>query len=149
MIPRPPRSTRTDTLFPYTTLFRSDAHIVAGRVDLLDRIDIDTEYLPPILDVDQLLVAAGGVGIFNPFDIDRIGRDFRQHLLEPSDLFGAALLAEALAAAVHRVGEAVLLHRLPQVIHRLRLEGPDGGVGLSTEERRGGKKGVRQGKSRG
>src|SRR6056297_3862496 len=29
MIPRPPKSTRTDTLFPYTTLFRSgtrDAH---------------------------------------------------------------------------------------------------------------------------
>src|SRR3546814_19797523 len=25
MIPRPPRSTRTDTLFPYTTLFRSIA----------------------------------------------------------------------------------------------------------------------------
>src|SRR3546814_17214762 len=25
MIPRPPRSTRTDTLFPYTTLFRSRA----------------------------------------------------------------------------------------------------------------------------
>src|SRR3546814_1998393 len=28
MIRRPPRSTRTDTLFPYTTLFRSDG---AGR----------------------------------------------------------------------------------------------------------------------
>src|SRR3546814_1967136 len=26
MIRRPPRSTRTDTLFPYTTLFRSAAH---------------------------------------------------------------------------------------------------------------------------
>src|SRR3546814_12643493 len=26
MIRRPPRSTRTDTLFPYTTLFRSDWH---------------------------------------------------------------------------------------------------------------------------
>src|SRR3546814_9335322 len=26
MIRRPPRSTRTDTLFPYTTLFRSDHH---------------------------------------------------------------------------------------------------------------------------
>src|SRR3546814_7350693 len=25
MIPRPPRSTRTDTLFPYTTLFRSNS----------------------------------------------------------------------------------------------------------------------------
>src|SRR3546814_3108249 len=30
MIRRPPRSTRTDTLFPYTTLFRSDA--VPGAV---------------------------------------------------------------------------------------------------------------------
>src|SRR3546814_6068337 len=28
MIRRPPRSTRTDTLFPYTTLFRSNAHPV-------------------------------------------------------------------------------------------------------------------------
>src|SRR3546814_9711653 len=26
MIRRPPRSTRTDTLFPYTTLFRSSGH---------------------------------------------------------------------------------------------------------------------------
>src|SRR3546814_11975588 len=30
MIRRPPRSTRTDTLFPYPTLFRSDGH-GAGR----------------------------------------------------------------------------------------------------------------------
>src|SRR3546814_12745483 len=29
MIRRPPRSTRTDTLFPYTTLFRSGAVLVA------------------------------------------------------------------------------------------------------------------------
>src|SRR3546814_8223225 len=29
MIRRPPRSTRTDTLFPYTTLFRSSAQIGA------------------------------------------------------------------------------------------------------------------------
>src|SRR3546814_2936999 len=29
MIRRPPRSTRTDTLFPYTTLFRSSAHAVS------------------------------------------------------------------------------------------------------------------------
>src|SRR3546814_17668637 len=31
MIRRPPRSTRTDTLFPYTTLFRSDPGL--GAVD--------------------------------------------------------------------------------------------------------------------
>src|SRR3546814_18771824 len=30
MIPRPPRSTRTDTLFPYTTLFRSVSAVYAA-----------------------------------------------------------------------------------------------------------------------
>src|SRR3546814_3164482 len=35
MIRRPPRSTRTDTLFPYTTLFRSSA---AGRTDVRLRL---------------------------------------------------------------------------------------------------------------
>src|SRR3546814_17042078 len=34
MIRRPPRSTRTDTLFPYTTLFRSEVH----RPDLVNRL---------------------------------------------------------------------------------------------------------------
>src|SRR3546814_13290345 len=39
MIRRPPRSTRTDTLFPYTTLFRS-VHRRARRVDAaVERID--------------------------------------------------------------------------------------------------------------
>src|SRR3546814_12645877 len=40
MIPRPPRSTRTDTLFPYTTLFRSTAlgglAMIAGMLILGD-----------------------------------------------------------------------------------------------------------------
>src|SRR3546814_7709786 len=39
MIRRPPRSTRTDTLFPYTTLFRSRQVVVDQRIDVhrLDR----------------------------------------------------------------------------------------------------------------
>src|SRR3546814_14094358 len=45
MIRRPPKSTRTDTLFPYTTLFRSDASMMmrpyvrwdCGRGDLKSR----------------------------------------------------------------------------------------------------------------
>src|SRR3546814_18909541 len=37
MIRRPPRSTRTDTLFPYTTLFRSQYQI--GRATGLQRSD--------------------------------------------------------------------------------------------------------------
>src|SRR3546814_5620139 len=32
MIRRPPRSTRTDTLFPYTTLFRSEVRELAERL---------------------------------------------------------------------------------------------------------------------
>src|SRR3546814_2003905 len=40
MIRRPPRSTRTDTLFPYTTLFRSSGHAKheAQECDLEERI---------------------------------------------------------------------------------------------------------------
>src|SRR3546814_8109713 len=34
MIRRPPRSTRTDTLFPYTTLFRSHQHVLCLRVGI-------------------------------------------------------------------------------------------------------------------
>src|SRR3546814_20241433 len=37
MIRRPPRSTRTDTLFPYTTLFRSEGQAVT--LTLTDEID--------------------------------------------------------------------------------------------------------------
>src|SRR3546814_7327873 len=37
MIRRPPRSTRTDTLFPYTTLFRSVVDLAAQRLDLVER----------------------------------------------------------------------------------------------------------------
>src|SRR3546814_5970088 len=50
MIRRPPRSTRTDTLFPYTTLFRSAdfrAPIVAET--LLDRLSMVTRTFPRTL----------------------------------------------------------------------------------------------------
>src|SRR3546814_8704080 len=37
MIRRPPRSTRTDTLFPYTTLFRSSDGLLLEYVHILTR----------------------------------------------------------------------------------------------------------------
>src|SRR3546814_5334852 len=37
MIRRPPRSTRTDTLFPYTTLFRSPVHVLETQDRLRKR----------------------------------------------------------------------------------------------------------------
>src|SRR3546814_4887989 len=47
MIRRPPRSTRTDTLFPYTTLFRSPAEwIGCGQADII----IDRPGIAPIGD---------------------------------------------------------------------------------------------------
>src|SRR3546814_8520525 len=36
MIRRPPRSTRTDTLFPYTTLFRSFSSVVSQGLDQIE-----------------------------------------------------------------------------------------------------------------
>src|SRR3546814_4912811 len=40
MIRRPPRSTRTDTLFPYTTLFRSCDARCGHRAAVVDTADI-------------------------------------------------------------------------------------------------------------
>src|SRR3546814_8705768 len=37
MIRRPPRSTRTDTLFPYTTLFRSAHRQIVNKLDRWNR----------------------------------------------------------------------------------------------------------------
>src|SRR3546814_9396171 len=55
MIRRPPRSTRTDTLFPYTTLFRS---VVAGQVLRLRQALVQHPVEPPGL----VRVAVDGVG---------------------------------------------------------------------------------------
>src|SRR3546814_7017520 len=53
MIRRPPRSTRTDTLFPYTTLFRS--HGGFGE-DLGIGADVDLQILRPHAFGDQRLL---------------------------------------------------------------------------------------------
>src|SRR3546814_1683492 len=59
MIRRPPRSTLTDTLFPYTTLFRSELGIgeVAG-VHLLGDLALEVVAL-----VDEFLVGVVAVGL--------------------------------------------------------------------------------------
>src|SRR3546814_5336286 len=88
MIRRPPRSTRTDTLFPYTTLFRSigaggpalsaanaekpgmqsngGAEETMDETDLIQSIDAIATYSPPLHDgtVNRRLVdAALGAGV--------------------------------------------------------------------------------------
>src|SRR3546814_7457734 len=72
MIRRPPRSTRTDTLLPYTTLFRShDPHhrLAAEQPVLLDLPLIGEGWkLAP--EVDQVLVALGPVAEEAEFFLD-------------------------------------------------------------------------------
>src|SRR3546814_13695769 len=78
MIRRPPRSTRTATLFPYTTLFRSDPaavrrvehqHAITAReaeiggqrrtlVAALFLDDLHQQHLPPADDILNLVAAA-------------------------------------------------------------------------------------------
>src|SRR3546814_5859829 len=55
MIRRPPRSTRTDTLFPYTTLFRSPCFRRRAIIMPRDR----SEFKPKLTVVDVVERAAG------------------------------------------------------------------------------------------
>src|SRR3546814_4387896 len=59
MIRRPPRSTRTDTLFPYTTLFRS-LHRCAGVHEFALAVDVAPAFLARPLEPDQGSVADEG-----------------------------------------------------------------------------------------
>src|SRR3546814_10172979 len=63
MILRPPRSTRTDTLFPYTTLFRSrsrpqHAACAARRILRFEewRVDIDATIATPACHIKEQIV---------------------------------------------------------------------------------------------
>src|SRR3546814_830698 len=55
MIRRPPRSTRTDTLFPYTTLFRSLVVVYVGAVMVL------LMFVVMMLDIDEVKMHEGYV----------------------------------------------------------------------------------------
>src|SRR3546814_5505170 len=59
MIRRPPRSTRTDTLFPYTTLFRSEG--VVARVEVLAPLQQQRRYPRRVIAVEAPGQAEKGV----------------------------------------------------------------------------------------
>src|SRR3546814_6293869 len=50
MIRRPPRSTRTDTLFPYTTLFRSKVRMALDGMNETQQVRGYHESLRPIIE---------------------------------------------------------------------------------------------------
>src|SRR3546814_17626829 len=81
MIRRPPRSTRTDTLFPYTTLFRSVVDSDQTRFELRERavefgfvVHID-EDVHAAFDRRRFDLAHHAVVERGPDDQDRVGAD--------------------------------------------------------------------------
>src|SRR3546814_5183925 len=60
MIRRPPRSTRTDTLFPYTTLFRSPVVESAAPDDVRIGIDQLADVVRGLVNLHQAHVLAAG-----------------------------------------------------------------------------------------
>src|SRR3546814_1493173 len=102
MIRRPPRSTRTDTLFPYTTLFRSDGRDgIVVDVDALDEGDV----ILPLVDVTLL-----------PTKLDRTGLVIRGEGALP---FGVVRQAD-LACAIDRDRPRRRAGELPLVIGQRR-----------------------------
>src|SRR3546814_2428948 len=105
IIRRPPRSTRTDTLFPYTTLFRSPA-LVALAILPAAVIDRPKGYFPvpalkylegPYLDMVRDTLnskAARERGLFRREYIDMLLQDPKAHItpLRGSKLWQVALL---------------------------------------------------------
>src|SRR3546814_10950151 len=53
MLRRPPRSTRTDTLFPYTTLFRSVLALDAETWEELDRVAIPADEIYSVVSINN------------------------------------------------------------------------------------------------
>src|SRR3546814_1061063 len=70
MIRRPPRSTRTDTLFPYTTLFRSCARL--GRLRLrVTRTKTSISVMPDLVPASNPPQAVALEGRWTPEQVRR------------------------------------------------------------------------------
>src|SRR3546814_14563546 len=88
MIRRPPRSTRTDTLFPYATLFRSHARVGdGGELGLQAALPFDARNIAMLLERQEGVPAAD-------IDVVKGGVDDRAIVEDRADLprDGLALL---------------------------------------------------------
>src|SRR3546814_10470789 len=71
MIRRPPRSTRTDTLFPYTSLFRS--HCFLGETIAVARLD-EMEVFAGVVESQGFSAAASQLGLSKSAVSKQVGR---------------------------------------------------------------------------
>src|SRR3546814_17147143 len=94
MIRRPPRSTRTDTLFPYTTLFRSRNAARKPTIDGVKGPDATDEYI-----LYQMLVGAW------PLQLQADDDDGRAQLGARLAAWQEKAVREAKRSAERRVGK--------------------------------------------
>src|SRR3546814_11473804 len=98
MIRRPPRSTRTHTLFPYTTLFRSAAVLQAGVGERRCLVDAAADLVADALrDLEQMLFVAEldrrddelalalDIGLIGPVDHDIRNVGVGEQILERAE----------------------------------------------------------------
>src|SRR3546814_735673 len=108
MIRRPPRSTRTDTLFPYTTLFRSFLVQVADLVGQLRALP------DPVVDAGDVqldaLLGARGDGVVETHALD-VAAVARAALVGDDDVVEGALLGATAGKADLDHGVLVLPSR--------------------------------------
>src|SRR3546814_13064763 len=139
MILRPPRSTRTDTLFPYTTLFRS-----GGEMELLARVG----------ESELTKLRPGVTASVVPVGTDRafIGQVWQlEPIIDSQDRQGVVRIALSYAEGLRPGGYATATISSGTVVAPLLpesavLSGKDGSFvyiiyaqNKRTEERRGGK----------
>src|SRR3546814_15590856 len=101
MIRRPPRSTRTDTLFPYTTLFRSEPDVVTLDLGLPPDPDGTAEGFATLEEIlalkpDTKVIVASGHGARESAlrAISSGAYDFYQKPLELDEQIGRAACRE-------------------------------------------------------
>src|SRR3546814_10399534 len=110
MIRRPPRSTRTDTLFPYTTLFRSltGAHDQRSRLLVTARLRALGRLAPG---GDRMAAARGAAFAAAVRVVDRVHGNaaHRRTLAEPAVATGLAELGVGLVRLLHRTDRSTAL----------------------------------------
>src|SRR3546814_11482974 len=111
MIRLPPRSTRTDTLFPYTTLFRSlEVDVLAWKRHR--PTPIPRRCNPPLPDADRAVADA------HPIDARGFGHR-RRDRIALHDVAAAHAKQVSLRIAPHRLADRLAPYAVDQPKHRL------------------------------
>src|SRR3546814_6862251 len=111
MIRRPPRSTRTDTLFPYTTLFRSCKDQAQGPANKQDQVQRQQTAQGPEHIYRRLSVAECGKPQAGATDDGQYSHYDQRHTLPLQPVIQG--LAEAVALASQRARWLIRLDKSP------------------------------------